>query len=542
MVSKGIWGFMAISLLTMPLSAGSAESQPPKAAAPVKLFPILEYRVEGNTILAAIDVERAVTPYLGVGKSIKDVEAARLNLEKLYHERGYQTVLVNIPQQEVSDGVVHLQVVEAPIGHVQVKGSKYHSLQVINATIPELQPGVVPNFNEVQKELGAVNRGDELRVTPVLRASTTPGQVDVDLNVEDKLPLHAELEVNNRYSANTAHIRLIGEVSYDNLFQSNQSMSVQYQVAPEDPANAKIWAISYVIPSNSGSAFAFYYVNSNSNVASVGNLNVIGNGSIYGVRYIKQLTNGSATFYDNFTAGLDYKDFAQDVVQPGSGEIATPIQYAPFTLDYNATWLGPQDPNKPGRAATTNGRSSTNMDLGVHFLLGVFTNSTQFADKRAGASPNYIIFNPSVERQQVLPRDWSLDAKIGAQLASGPLINNEQYAIGGLESVRGYTESERLGDNGIDAQIELRTPQLFNARMAGATQLYEYLFADGGRVRILEPLPDQTANFHLASLGIGWRIKARGWTVDFDGARAMEQGYVTPKGDISVQFRVNKSW
>ena len=62
---------------------------------------LLEYRVEGNTLMRPIDIERAVTPYLGEEKSIKDVESARQSLEKLYHDHGYQTVLVNIPQQEV---------------------------------------------------------------------------------------------------------------------------------------------------------------------------------------------------------------------------------------------------------------------------------------------------------------------------------------------------------------------------------------------------------------------------------------------------------
>ena len=34
---------------------------------------------------------------------------------------------------------------------------------------------------------------------------------DVDLDVQDALPLHATIEANNRYSANTAQLRLIGE-------------------------------------------------------------------------------------------------------------------------------------------------------------------------------------------------------------------------------------------------------------------------------------------------------------------------------------------
>lgn len=548
-VSKKIRGIMILTLLQTPLIAGAAEAPP--AAAPAKpasepaherLFPILEYRVEGNSVMKPIDVQRAVTPYLGLGKSIKDVEAARKSLENAYHERGYQTVLVNIPPQEVSTGVVRLNVVEAPVGRFEIKGSHYHSLDVIRATVPQLQPGVTPNFNEVQKELAAVNRSQDLHVTPVLRASTTPGQVDVDLDVKDELPLHTQLEVNNRYSANTAHIRVIGEVSYDNLFQSNQSVSLQYQIAPDDPKNAKIFALSYVIPTTAGSAFAFYWVKSQSDVASVGDLNVIGNGSIYGFRYVKQLPNATASFYDSFTAGLDYKSFEQEVVLPGSGSIPTPVEYTPFTLDYSATWLGAVGSNDRRPAATTGARSSTTLDISVHFLAGVFASSTQFADKRAGAGPQYLIFTPSIERQQVLPGSFSLSAKLNGQLASGPLINNEQFAIGGLESVRGYTESERLGDNGVDLQLELRTPQLFSKATAGATQLYAYLFADGARVRILEPLQDQVANYHLGSLGLGWRSKWRGLTVDVDGARAMTQGFVTRNGDLSAQFKVSYVW
>ena len=459
MVSKTLRGIMAISLLQSSLMARSAEQPPqtqnpalspapaaPAEAAPVKYFPIMEYQVEGNTLMRTIDIERAVMPFLGEGKSIKDVEAARQNLEKIYHDHGYQTVLVNIPQQEVSSGIVRLSVVEAPVGQLAIKGSKYHSLETIEATVPQLQGGVVPNFNEVQKELAQVNHTDDLHVTPVLRASATPGQVDVDLNVQDTLPLHAMVEANNRYSANTSELRLIGEVSYDNLFQRNQSISVEYQTAPEHPDQAKIWSVSYVIPTQSGLVWALYAVRSDSNIAAVGDLDVIGDGSIYGLRLIDPLPSSNPSFYHNFTAGIDYKDFKQDVTLQGSDTLASPAQYAPFTLQYTATWLGQPVPAHQ-TAATTGARSSTTFDLGTNFLIDGFgTEGDQFAVKRAGASPTYVIFHPGLQRQQVLPFSWSLVAKVDGQVASGPLISNEQFGAGGVESVRGYTESERLGD------------------------------------------------------------------------------------------------
>jgi hemolysin activation/secretion protein len=542
MVSKRFWGIMAISLLQSPFIAKSAEAPQAAAPTPVKTFPVLEYQVEGNTLMRTIDIERAVTPYLGEGKSIKDVEAARQNLEKIYHDHGYQTVLVNIPQQEVSSGVVRLTVLEAPVGQVQVKGSRYHSLEVINATVPQLQGGVVPNFNEVQKELAQVNHTPDLHVTPVLRASTTPGQVDVDLNVQDELPVHAMVEANNRYSANTAHLRLIGEVSYDNLFQSNQSLSIQYQTAPEHPDEAKIWSLSYVIPTQSGLVWALYAVRSDSNIAAVGDLDVIGNGSIYGVRLIDPLASLDPNFYHSFTAGLDYKDFKQDVTLQGEDDLASPAKYSPFSLQYSATWLGPSDPHHSS-AATTAARSNTTLDFGVNFVVRALggTDADQFDHKRYGASPSFFIFHPDLQRQQILPWNWSLVAKVDGQLASGPLISNEQYGAGGLDSVRGYTEAERLGDEGGRGSLELRTPQLLSG-YSHFTQSYWYLFTDGARVRILDPLPAQRTGYDLASYGIGFRFKYAGLSTDLDGARAVTAGYVTRAGSYSAQFRVNYGW
>jgi len=535
---------MAISVLQSMLMARSAEPPAPSAAQqPVKSFPVLEYQIEGNTLLQTIDIERAVMPYLGEAKTIKDVEAARQNLEKVYHNHGYQTVLVNIPQQEISSGIVRLAVVEAAVGQVQIKGSRYHSLEVINATVPQLQGGVVPDFNEVQKELAEVNHTPDLHVTPVLRPSATPGQVDVDLDVQDTLPLHGSLEANNRYSANTAHVRLIGALDYDNLFQSNQSLSFQYQIAPEDPSNAEIWSASYVIPTKGGLVWALYAVHSNSNIAAVGATDVIGNGHIYGVRLIDPLPSSGADFYHNFTAGYDYKDWKQDVGLQGADTLASPAKYSLYTLQYTGTWLGPADAAHHGSAATTGARSSTEFTAGMSFTVTAlgFDNPEQFDHKRYGANPDFFIFHPELQRQQILPWNFSLVGEINGQLASGPLISNEQYAAGGVDSVRGYTEAERLGDNGGRASLELRTPQLL-AGHKQFTNSYFYIFFDGAHVKIIDPLPGQFTGYHLASEGVGFRFKIDGWIADLDGARANTNGYVTRAGNYSAQFRVNYSW
>ncbi|HQT26565.1 MAG TPA: POTRA domain-containing protein, partial [Burkholderiales bacterium] len=100
-------------------------------------FDILEYRVDGNAnLLSTLQVEEAVYPHLGVKKTINDVEGARNDLEKAYHDAGYLTVLVDIPEQTVNSGIVHLRVVEGKVGKVRVTGSRYYSMNRILARVP----------------------------------------------------------------------------------------------------------------------------------------------------------------------------------------------------------------------------------------------------------------------------------------------------------------------------------------------------------------------------------------------------------------------
>ena len=91
-------------------------------------FNVMEYQVEGNKLLPAIRIEQAVYPYLGENKTIADVEGAQSALAKAYHDAGYLTVLVDIPEQQVAGGVVRLKVTEGKVEKVRVTGSHYYDL------------------------------------------------------------------------------------------------------------------------------------------------------------------------------------------------------------------------------------------------------------------------------------------------------------------------------------------------------------------------------------------------------------------------------
>jgi hemolysin activation/secretion protein len=193
-------------------------------------FYIREYRVDGAQRLKKIEIEEAVYPFLGPGRTPADVEKARQALEKVYHDKGFQTVSVNVPQQDPRRGIIKLAVVEGKVARLRINGARWFLPSQIKREVPELAEGNVPNFDQLSKEMIAVNRQADRRVTPELLPGAIPGTVDINLNVEDKYPLHGSLELNNRYSADTTELRLNGSISYGNLFQLGHTLGLNFRL------------------------------------------------------------------------------------------------------------------------------------------------------------------------------------------------------------------------------------------------------------------------------------------------------------------------
>ncbi|MEC5217715.1 hemolysin activation/secretion protein [Actimicrobium sp. GrIS 1.19] len=516
---------LSLAFAVAPVSAQIASPE----AADAPRFDIFEYQIDGNSRLADIDIERAVMPYLGERKSLVEVEAARAELERTYHDAGYLTVVVSIPEQNVDSGVVALHVVEATVDRLRVKGSEYHTLSGIKAQVPELAEGNVPNFNQMQAQLGTVNRGADMKVTPVLLAGKVPGTVEVHLDVEDKLPLHGSVELSNRQSPNTSEARLSASLRYDNLWQLGHSIGVSVQTSPQKTDEVKVLSGTYVMPlGKDGDALTLYAVRSRSSVASLANspgLGVLGNVDIFGLRYALPAAS-SDDFAYTLSGGLDFKNVKQAVSVVGAGSVETPIKYVPLVATYTANWFGKN-------TLTTFDATAT---LGLRSFFG--NNDAEFGGKRFGASADYLALRTGLSRVQPIGR-WSVSGKVEMQLASGPLVSNEQFTAGGAESVRGYLEGERAGDSALRASLELRTPQF---KPAGETSLWAVTalaFADAARLRTFEAVSPQPAIQQIRGAGIGMRVSApRALALELDWAHAFDDGDVTKAGSNRVHARL----
>jgi hemolysin activation/secretion protein len=501
-------------------------------AATDELFDVWEYRVLGNSVLSATDIETAVYPKLGAGRSLADVEEVRTTLEKLYRDRGYGTVFVDIPEQNVEQGVVRIRVTEGRIDRVRISGARYFSNGRIRESLSALAPGEVLELPQLQQQLVALNRQSaDRQITPVLRAGRTQGTVDIDLKVQDAVPVHGSVEVNDRYTANTSHTRASVNLSFDNLFQRFHRLSLQYQTAPEEPGETRVLAATYVAPlADSNNLLAVYAVDTDSDFAtigSIGTLSVLGAGRIYGARYIAILPE-SGGYMHSVTLGGDYKDFADSILQPEGPADTTPIKYMNWTAQYSGT--------------LRTEHTLTSFNIGPSFgVRGLGNSAEEFEYKRFKGKPNYFYLRADVQHERPLLWGSRVFVRAAGQYATDPLISNEQFAVGGADSVRGYLESAELGDNGAYGTLELRTPQ-FVQWLPNLQQLYAFAFSDAGVVGILDPLlvdGEKVSRKHLYSWGVGLRLAGfGGLEADLDWAYPLRATDYTMRGDSRVHFRV----
>ena len=453
---------------------------------PLPMFSIWEYQINGSTLLEVKAIELTLYPYLGQDKTIENIYAAVDALKKLYRKSGFPAVDIVPPPQDIKLGVVRLEVTEGKVSRLRVSGSRYFSLQEIKALVPSVQQGQPVHIGSFQKDISKLNRKtSNLRVTPVFKQGRSPGTVEVDLRVRDKFPLNSHVELNNFATRNTTGTRLSVSLGYDNLWLKNHNWSLQLQTSPENTNEVRVLATTYVLPIfNDAAKLAIYAVKSDSEIAAVGDTVVIGNGNIFGFRYVLPLVS-TRTYLHSISTGIDFKDFNETISVLGSdGDLSRPISYASFAGLYNATMISPG-------VTTTLGLG---VGLGIRNFPGA-DGQLAFTQKRFRGKSNFIHFQAKLKRERRFDNDWLLAAKTKIQLSDSSLISNEQFSAGGNGSVRAYFESEKVGDEGIVASLQLSTPSIHKRLPKSFNKLRFLTFVDSAYLRIKDEIStDANAN------------------------------------------------
>lgn len=517
------------TLPTRTADDAASANQPERAP---DQFAINAIDVTGVTKLSVAELERIIYRFTGPGRSNVTVEEARKAIEAAYFAKGYEAVLVESPLQPreaFNAGVITIAVNESPVGNIRVTGSKFHSDRVVRAQLPSLAPGKPIDFKALQNEFSSVSRFPDREVEFSPKPGEVAGTTDVDLIVKDTFPLHANFELNNDNSASTTRLRLSGAVRYTDMWKIGHTLSANFIIAPERKADSSVVAASYVAPLlGSPWTLSVSGYRSNSNIAALGGTNVLGNGYQVGVRAAYRLP--TRTSFQSVSFGADFKNFEQDVIFGGVSVGKTPIRYVPVTLEYNAS-SADSESNFAKKIGTSTFSVNAGSTLGLRAIKRQLCIDTtggqslvvdraqclarlpgrvlddQFTNSAVFSSENFVHFNLGFNYALATASDWVFASSWAVQIADVHLVTNEQFSAGGRSTVRGYFESEAVGDQGFVSTFELAAPSLAPLLGRYVDELRAYAFVDAGYVRTIGTLPGVINTTRLLSVGGGARLK-----------------------------------
>jgi hemolysin activation/secretion protein len=465
--------------------------------------------------LSGPDFQKVVAPFLGrtlTENAIRDVQDAII----LYcRNRGKLLVDVVLPEQSIDNGVLQLWFLEGRVGQIDVNnpGKKWFKDKLIRRDI-RLQPGDPVDSDKLTDDLNWVNANPFRQVDVSFKPGTKLELTDVELNVNDRIPLRPYVGYEDSGTRFTGEDRFLAGFNWGNVFGLDQQLNYQYATdAKFDLVHAN--AASYLIPLPWRHTLMFYgsYVQGRADFSSIGNpTSSEGRSWQTSVRYSIPLRH-IMNYRHEISAGFDFKE-SNNSLQAGGNVVLqnSDTDIAQYVAEYSGLV-----PDRFGQ---------TSVGAEFYYSPGHMTpdnTDTAFNLLRTDAKASYMYARLNLERDTALPVGFTWILKGWYQASNQRLLPSEEFALGGYSTIRGYDERVISGDDGWVVNNELRTPpfSLLNfVRIHDMPDQLQFLgFFDCGAESVIDANPSDGTdpNKTLYSIGAGLRYTiAANFSLRFD--------------------------
>ncbi len=480
------------------VSASAAQVLPPPPApsktAPAARLLVRSFAFAGNTAFTDAELARVVAPFTGREVTAEELDQARRAVTVHYVESGYINSGAILPDQNPTNGVVTIRVMEGALSKVELGGNKWLGDGYIEGRLRRWSAPPL-NLNRLQEGLKILRQNPNVRqVNAELKPGNAPGESLLDVKVEDAQPFRLGLQIDNQRPPSVGS----GQFS---LLAADLSLT-----GHSDPLEIK-----YGFASSSVKGFESSGVN-----------NVEGSYSLPITRFDTTIRiNGSrlnSSLVEEPFPALDITSLTtsygvalrQPLYQTANIEAAVSVG---FDHRINETrLLGVPFNISPG---AVNGEMSVSVlrlsqefvrrgqdsILALRSTFNVGLDVLEATDNGVPGDPNGRFFS-WVGQAQYIERLFKtqnqLVLRAAGQWTSDSMPALEQISVGGMESVRGYLENQLVRDRGIVASAEVRVPLLFNKAGAGILEVAPFVdFAGAWNTGIS---PDPTT---LYSSGLG---------------------------------------
>ncbi|MCB1108974.1 MAG: ShlB/FhaC/HecB family hemolysin secretion/activation protein [Chlamydiia bacterium] len=479
---------------------------------------------------------RRLYPYYHNKKvSQSTIQEIKEQIEEFYQEYHHPFVLIEVPSQNVSEGVIQLVIVETVVGTVKFKGQKWSNTKALYDYL-SLQPNQPIQELEVYGDLNFFNQNPFRQADILYAPGTVPGTTDVTINLNEKGPFRIYAGADNTGVETTGRERLYTGFNYANVFNLAHVFSFQF-TSSYDFNKFKSYTGQYLAPLSWGHVLNLYggYSMVHSDLPTP-SMRSSGFNSQFSTRYNIPFLLSRYLEQEGFF-GFDWKRLNNTVefvdARPVFGQFVNITQLVfgyqgayernTYRFDFDATGYW-----SPGR---------------------IFSDQTDenFMSLRPGAKNNWIYARGDFVYVQKLPQNFSFSLTVAGQLSSAPLLPTDQYDLGGWDTVRGYEEHAYNADNAFLGRMELRTapyPLLFNKknkRYSDAIQFLAFLDYGYGNNKIaVDPLPKSE---YLLGIGPGVRYVIDPWlSTRLDWGIKLHNADIFGGGSSMIHFGVTLSY
>ncbi|MEM6399178.1 MAG: ShlB/FhaC/HecB family hemolysin secretion/activation protein [Cyanobacteria bacterium P01_D01_bin.116] len=450
-----------------------------------KPFKVKKILVEGVTVPKLDKLIREKTLILENSTvTFADLLQLRSEITQLYIENKYVTSGAFIPNNQVinrNGATITIKVVEGKLEDVEISGLSRLRKQYVRSriAIAAKQP---LNQEKLERALQLLQLDPLIeRVNAQLSAGKAPGQSILKLDIKEAPPFHAGVFTQNNQSPSIGSQQSGAFIAHDNLLGFGDNLNLQYGITE----GLDLYDINYKVPINPrDGTINLRYSNTDSRIIEepFQDTDIRSEAQTYSISY-RQPLNRIPEAEFALELGLDLRRSQTFILND-----------IPFSFSE-----GPED----GESKVTAIRFSQDWVqrnakrvLAARSQFSVGINAFDATVNDSGTDARFFSWLGQFQWVERLSSKNLLLARINAQLTPDSLLSLEKFSIGGINTVRGYSQNEIVSDNAVTASVEARFPLTRNSNALQIAPFFDVATSWNNRTPNSNP---QT----LAGLGLG---------------------------------------
>ena len=366
-----------------------------------------------------------------------------------YRQHDFLVAKAIIPEQDITEGTLIIQVLEGRLDAIKVKASSNEAQErikeILNAQMPD---GSIVKKDHIYRAINIAGESTGEIVKVNLEASRKVGGTNIDVQAEELPSYYGSIVGDNFGSASVGKNNFTGNLGINSLLNLGDKLNISVGTT-NHPELSRRYDLTYQVPfGNDGWNIGARIWRSTYQIGSdFSSVQPYGYSQAMGI-YASYALTRSENARDDWRFGYNHVNLSENYL---SGSITNPRQTNVLWTDLGGSYAD----NYLSTSATTTWL--LNLTAG-----NITVDPSSYNYQTQQYSGGYGILSYQYGREQMIDSGISVFGNIRGQSASKNLDSYQKFNLGGPVAVRAYPVGEVTGDDAILGTIELRYTEPFN--------------------------------------------------------------------------------